>query len=94
MSELSPGSIIVKYDTEVCGEYDDLVEALDRIRHHHFVEADPDEAQYFEFFGVIGPAGGHLSYTKGKPGWHDEHGRRVINRNAVVDLGFLLAKKE
>lgn len=86
---LYPGNIIVKNDCEVCGTYNDLEEAKDRIRNHYFVLKDPDEAQYFEFFEVLGKAGSHLTTLAG-PGWHDEDGNRVINGYAVKELGFIL----
>lgn len=52
MDRLNPGNIIVKYDTEVCGEYKSLKKAINAIKNHHFVKQNPEEVGDFEFFLV------------------------------------------
>lgn len=84
------GSVIVKYDMEVCGEFDSLGEAIHGIRCHHWVREDPREAGQFEFFVVMGRACGKLSSTKDRPHVYDEDGDRVINGSKVIRLGYIL----
>jgi hypothetical protein len=88
--KLVAGNIIVKYDMEVCGKYGNLEQALKRIRSHHLVKDNPNEAQYFEFYAVLGPGQSPFGHRSGLPGNYDALGRRCINSYVVLPLGNLL----
>jgi hypothetical protein len=80
---LHPGNVIVKYDMEVCATYESLEKAKAGILKHHFVEKDRSEAQYFEFFEVVGKADYSEKSLGNRP--------RSINGYEVKELGFILA---
>jgi hypothetical protein len=92
MSKTVKGSIMVKYDMEVCAEFGNLEKAKAGIMKHHFVKRDPSEAQYFEFFEVLGrKRPGTFKDGDGPDGKgnYDEDGNRVINGYKVRRLGFI-----
>jgi hypothetical protein len=82
---LYSGNVIVKYDMEVCATYGSLDEAKAGVMKHHFVEVDPSEVRYFEFFEVIDKADYSAATLGNRP--------RSINGYEVKELGFIFSAK-